>query len=252
MTLVYPKDDFEAYLTAVFETWRHRAPEWAIVPESSDWFGPEGPRRSVSPDPGAARRIAAGIETKAGAEAWLVLGQAFRHRDGGKEALLAEFVRLCVRHGADTLKREADPEVRETLRRARGVKAEAHRWLGLIRFQSMPGDGWYARYEPDHDVTGMLVGAFHRRMGTHSWMLHDAGRQKAWISRGGVGEGVKGIRLEGAPGEELREAEVRGLWRQYFASIAIEGRTNPDLQRSKMPRKTWKSLVETPGPVSTR
>lgn len=252
MTLVYPPDDFEAYLTAVLETWVHRAPEWPIVAQGpqDQWFGPEGPHRTVVTDPTSARRVAAGVEAHAGRQAWLVLGQAFRHAGAGKEALLAEYIRACIRHGASTLDR-LDPEVREVLRRARAVKAEAHRYLGLLRFQAVGEGGWYARYGPDHDVTGLMAGPFHRRMAGHDWMIHDLGRSKAWVCRAGVGQGVTGVRL--APGwvTAPTEAQAQDLWRRYFETIAIPGRTNPKLQRSKMPAKTWEHLVERPGPLRT-
>lgn len=245
MTLIYPAHDFEAFLTAVLETWLHKAPEWTIVCDAGDWFGPEGPRRIIVPDPAAARRMAAGVEAHAGPEAWLTLGHAFRHSDPGREAVLCEFIRLCVRHGASTLARLTDAEVKETVRRARAVRAEAHRYLGLLRFRSVDG-GWYAPYEPDHDVTGLLVGPFHQRMTGQDWMIHDLGRAKAWVCRNGVGEGVTGVRLEGRPAAGDREEEVQRLWKRFFGTIAIPGRTNPKVQRGKMPVKTWKHLVERP------
>lgn len=241
MTLVYPPHDFEAYLTAVLLTWENRAPEWTIVAETSDWFGPPGPVRRVTADPGAARRIAVGVEAHAGRLAWVTLGQAFRHSGPRREAVLAEFIRCCVRHGPTTLGRLADPEVAETVARARAVKAEAHRYLGLLRFRAVGGQGWYAGYEPDHDVTGMLVGVFHRRMEGQDWMVHDVGRSKAWVCRNGQGQGVAGVVLSSLPSDPVEE-----LWRQYFQTIAIEERLNPGCQRSKMPVKTWKHLVERP------
>jgi len=200
----------------------------------------------VKADAASARRIAEGVETHAGKEAWLTLTWAFRHADRGKEALLAEYIRLCVRHGPRTLQRLVDPEVRETVRRARGVRSEAHRFVGLLRFQAVAG-GWYARFEPDHDVLGMLVGAFHDRMEGVDWMLHDTERQKAWICRQGVGQGVSGVKVPLSLGMEWTEAAAQDLWKKYFKNIAIPDRINPTVQRGRMPVKTWKNLVEQPG-----
>ena len=243
MTLVYPQGDFEAFLTAILETWVHKAPEWEIVPESGDWFGPEGPRKLIHADASAARRMAEGVVTHSGEEAWRTLTEAFRHADRGNEALLAEFIRLCVRLGPRVLEHLAHPGVRDTVRRARAVRSEAHRFLGLVRFQEVAGGGWYARFEPDHDVLGLLVGHFHQRMEGLNWMLHDQGRQKAWVCRGGVGQGVSGVNVPFVPTGEVEPA-AQELWRLYFKTIAIPGRTNLALQRSKMPLKTWKNLVE--------
>jgi probable DNA metabolism protein len=248
LTLVYPAGDFEAFLTAILETWVHRAPEWDIVPDTGGWFGPEGPRRAVTADPESARRILDGLETHSGPAARRVFGEAFRHGGRGREASLAEFVRACVRYRRTVLDREADPVVREVLRRSRAVRAEAHRFLGLVRFQSVSGAGWYGRFEPEHDVLGMLAEPFDRRMAGQDWMLHDASRSTAWVVREGVGELLTGVRIDPAgPGLEPHEAAVQNLWRTYFSTIAIRERTNPRLQRSKMPKKTWKNLVERPG-----
>jgi probable DNA metabolism protein len=248
LTLVYPAGDFEAFLTAVLETWIHRAPEWQIAEDTGSWFGPEGPRRTISGDAEAARRILDGVEAHSGAGARRVLTEAFRHGDPGREAALAEFIRSCVRHQRTVLGREADPVVREVLRRSRAVRAEAHRFLGLVRFQAVPGAGWYARFEPEHNVLGMLAEPFARRMEGVDWMLHDSGRNTAWVSRGGTGEFLSGVRVDPAgPGLDTAEEAVRNLWRTYFATIAIRDRVNPGLQRSKMPVKTWKNLVECPG-----
>jgi len=244
VTLVYPPDDFEAFLTAVLETWIHRAPEWSIVVEGGDWFLADGPQRAVSADPAAAHRMAEGILAQAGEDAWLTLGQAFRHGGRGKEALLAAYVRACVRYGRSTLDHLTDSDVKETVKRSRAVRSEAHRFLGLLRFQAVGGEGWYARFEPDHDVLGMLVGPFHQRMAGQSWVLHDVGRRKAWVCREGVGEVVFGIQVPPGWRRDPAEVDVQNLWKQYFRTIAIADRLNPRVQRSKMPLKTWKYLVE--------
>jgi probable DNA metabolism protein len=47
-------------------------------------------------------------------------------------------------------------------------------------------------------------------------------------------------------GEELN---YQKLWRNYFNTLSVEGRTNTALQRSNMPRRYWKYLVEKPGRI---
>ena len=128
MTLVYPPDDFEAFLTAILETWVHRSPEWTIVPDAGGWFPGEGPVRAIVADPVAARRVSDGLIVQAGEEAWLALGQAFRHGERGKETCLAAYVRACIRYGRSTLEHLTDSSVKETLGRARAVRSEAHRF----------------------------------------------------------------------------------------------------------------------------
>lgn len=243
MTLVYPPGDFQGFLTAVLETWLHKAPDWTIVPDSGEWFLAEGPLRRVQPSYEAASRMSEGITNLAGREAWLALGQAFRYRGRDQEAVLVGFIRACVEHRRSTMTRLTDPSVAETIRRARAVQAEAHRYVGLLRFRAIAG-GWYAPFEPDHDVLGLLVGHFHARMAGQDWVIHDLGRRKAWVCRDGNGEGITGVQLPAGWGKEPNDASVERLWKRYFDTIAIRERINPALQRSKMPQKTWKHLVE--------
>jgi probable DNA metabolism protein len=42
------------------------------------------------------------------------------------------------------------------------------------------------------------------------------------------------------------EIETRQLWRNFFSSIAIPERKNPELQRRCLPQRYWNYLVETP------
>ena len=53
-------------------------------------------------------------------------------------------------------------------------------------------------------------------------------------------------KLPGNPGWDDQEAVFQQLWRQYHRTVAIEGRINPILQRTMMPRRYWKYLVEQP------
>ena len=43
------------------------------------------------------------------------------------------------------------------------------------------------------------------------------------------------------------EKKVQALWQAFFKTIAIPDRKNPRLQKSNMPMKYWKYLVEKQG-----
>ena len=96
-------------------------------------------------------------------------------------------------------------------------------------------------------MAGLLVDGFRPRFGNRDWMLHDVGRRTAWVSLDGTGAWVgnlpaRAVVPQGFPGE----TEVQDLWRRYFQTAAIPGKDNPGLQKSRMPEKTWKYLVEDP------
>jgi probable DNA metabolism protein len=50
--------------------------------------------------------------------------------------------------------------------------------------------------------------------------------------------------MDELPPFEQEEEFYQTLWKQYFKSIAIEGRINPRLQMQHMPKKYWKYLIE--------
>ena len=126
------------------------------------------------------------------------------------------------------------------------VAREKHRMLGLVRFRNLQGDILYSQVEPDYNIIGLLAPHFKNRLGRENFLIHDLKRgigvfynKKEWV--------IKDI--EGKNSFLVREVgdEYAELWRAYFRSISIEGKTNPKLQKGHMPMKYWKHLTEKGG-----
>ena len=140
-----------------------------------------------------------------------------------------------------------DPAVRETLAAAAKVRHEVHRLLGLLRFKPASGGLFVARCAPDHLSLPALSDHFSLRFGSSPWAILDEDR--ALILRRSPPEAAI---LEAADPRDPRWAAGGGeghdqweqLWRRYHTTIAIESRSNPDLQRRLMPRRYWKYLTE--------
>lgn len=127
---------------------------------------------------------------------------------------------------------------------AQKVSKERHRMLGLIRFRNLRDDIYYAPIEPNYNIVGLVAPHFASRFSEQSWVIHDLRRnlaaiynQKEWF--------VSEISLES---QEIvpnnKEAAYQQLWKRYFDSIAISNRLNPKLQKSLMPVRYWKHLIE--------
>lgn len=128
---------------------------------------------------------------------------------------------------------------------AQKVKIERHRMLGLLRFRLLAGpvEIYYAAMEPDNNILALITPHFAKRLSDQNWVIHDLPRglaalynQKEWI----ITEAVDSENFITQEAEEY----YQGLWQEYFKRIAIEGRINPNLQRSFMPVRYWKHLVE--------
>jgi len=143
-----------------------------------------------------------------------------------------------------------DPVVHPVLATSRQVSRESHRMLGLLRFQELKNGLFYAAYEPDFHQTPVIAPHFVHRLSSHPWIIHDLKRELAacWDTRQWI---LQDLPAGENPVISAEEESLQQLWQSYFDHIAIRQRTNPRVQRSFMPKKYWKHLVEVPGKQKT-
>ena len=140
----------------------------------------------------------------------------------------------------------ADPVVQPVLSLSRQVSRETHRLQGLIRFQELENGLLYSRFEPDFHQTPLLAFHFAGRLPSNPWMLHDLKRELAacWDTRQWTLHDLPAVEMPDLP---IKETDFQQLWKTYFSHIAVRQRNNPRVQRSFMPKKYWKHLIEKPG-----
>jgi len=161
----------------------------------------------------------------------------------GAANAVCEYVRYGLEIGASIDDHVCDDRVMPVHKLSYKVSCEKHRLLGMLRFQKVEGDIFYAPIEPDHNVVGLLSPHFAKRMPDQSWIIHDRRRgiasihdKKGWT----VAELTADREPEFAEGEE----RYQELWRAFYKSIAIASRTNPRLRKAFMPVRYWKYLTE--------
>jgi len=122
------------------------------------------------------------------------------------------------------------------------VTFEKHRMLGLVRFQLVEGDLYYAPVQPDHNIVALMANHFSQRMSDQKWMIHDVKRKigviynlKQWV--------ITPVDIE-TPAIGKEEYLYQELWKNYYKSIAIKERKNPKLQKRCMPVRYWGFLTE--------
>lgn len=233
---------FSGLLTAIYEIYYRRQVPDQIVPAPTDgqlFIQPE----DIVTDADKAARVYDAIHTKISAQALRNVYYAYlsEHRQAG--IWILEYLRWGWKLGAKVDRYLTDERVHRIHRLARQVKGERHRMLGLVRFQRLNFNIYYAAMEPDYNLVELMAPHFARRLSDQNWIIHDLRRnlaavynQKEWFSTG--------FTLEHKLELEQEEQHYQRLWKQYYDSIAISSRANPRLQKQCMPQRYWKHLVE--------
>ena len=170
---------------------------------------------------------------------------AFLATHPGREILIHRFLEQGWQEGARIDRLLAHPRVAPVHRLALKVSREAHRYMGLVRFREVTAGFYYGTIEPEHGVLPLLSPHFCERFRDQHWVIHDLGRGEGLVHPAGERR-ARLVRLERAATPEYteREAFFTRLWQGYFAHLAIPDRHNKDLQRSSLPLRHRRHLVE--------
>lgn len=120
---------------------------------------------------------------------------------------------------------------------------EAHRLKGLLRFQEIGPNLFYASIHPDNNVIETIGHHFMRRLPTQNFIIHDKNRNLIFLYRDKEYQifTAKNLNL---PAITKEEENYQKLWKVFFNTIAIKERKNAKLQMQFMPKKYWQDLVE--------
>ncbi|MBE0596822.1 MAG: DUF4130 domain-containing protein, partial [Desulfuromonadales bacterium] len=89
----------------------------------------------------------------------------------------------------------------------------------------------------------LIAPHFAARFTDRRWLIHDLGRGEG-IFFDGQRWLLGKVELQHPPRDSAEEQLYAGLWRRFFAAVAIPERRNPRLQRHFMPQRYWKHLTE--------
>ncbi|MDQ2087485.1 TIGR03915 family putative DNA repair protein [Herbivorax sp. ANBcel31] len=136
-----------------------------------------------------------------------------------------------------------DERVLPVHKAAKSVQRERHLMLGILRFKSLHDDLYYASYEPDHNITALLISHFSKRLSSQNWIIHDVKRNIA-----AVYDKVSCV-ITDLPREIYNQPiaktdDYESLFKEFFNSICIKERINPKLQKQFLPKRYWKHLIE--------
>lgn len=232
---------FDGFLTCVFESYACK--------EEPVCFHTEGegaytlwPTRRIDTDGEKARRVLRSIHPKMGEDGEDLVCRGFLTCLEEKELHLYRFLRYGYERGTMAVRDLGDPRVNPLFKAVHHLNHEAHLYTGFVRFSDCDGV-LMGEIEPKNRVLPLLRAHFVGRYNTECFMLYDRTHREMLVYRPRQWAivPVETVTLPPAGAEELR---YRRLWRQFFNTIAIEGRYNPRCQNTHLPKRYRGMMTE--------
>ena len=168
----------------------------------------------------------------------------FRSGEKKRFKVLFDYLNVAISNkNIDVSKAFALPEIQAFTDLKNRIYTETHRFKGFLRFMETEKGFYYACYEPDNDITELLVPHFTARLQS-PFIIHDIKRNILALCDGKrykiLNSGDNGVTVFMSESEEI----FLDLWQQYYKSINIEERKNLRQMRNYMPERYWKNLSE--------
>jgi probable DNA metabolism protein len=233
---------FEGFLTLVFELFKSK--ENIEILKQADASGRllfDSAR--IKTDEEKANRVASSLTEKLSDEVFHNILICFLSEETGIEVVLLEYIKKAFSLGADISNNFADETVKKVIDTRQKVLFEAHTMKGLLRFQMLKNEIYYAPFEPKYNITELIIGHFARRFRAQEFIIYDVSRNIAYRnSRREVRQMdlTEIYEIE----KEITDDETASLWKKFYKTISIKERENPKLQARMMPKRYWKYLTE--------
>lgn len=232
---------FDGFLSVIYACYYHKIPE-CIEKECDYNFNMLYEDIVIETNMIKSNKVYNAILEKISEDTLIHVYQAFLSESLGIELKLLKFIQLGFNLGSEVNDHLADKTVNEVHRFSKKVGFEAHRFLGLVRFQEFNGI-LYAAIEPTFNILELIGNHFKARLASEKWIIHDVKRKigivydnDEWI--------IRDLKFEKLESHEKEELFYQNLWKAFHKNIAIMERSNEKLQMQHMPKKYWNNLIE--------
>jgi probable DNA metabolism protein len=240
--LVYAYDgSFGGLMCCVFESYALKEIPRAIRPPDVE-DSLFNTAKWIKSDEQKADRVFNSIPLKISPQAQELVKLGFLTCAPNKEFLIYQFLRLGFKHGSKVMTMLTDDTVCALQKAVHHLTRESHKFKGFIRF-SIFGEVLVAVIEPKNFVLPLLSPHFCDRFRNETFMIYDKTHSMALIYRSQKAELIFVDELT-LPTVDATELEYRRLWKQFYNTIAIEGRNNPRCRMSLMPKRYWGQMTE--------
>lgn len=232
---------FAGFLTCIFNSYVNREPAAEFLLRSDPAFT-LWPEREVDAHPEHARRVYEGLRKKTSPLFCTQIKRAYLTCLEDRDRVLYGLICRGFAEG-DRVRRDlTDPEMAKVTLALQRLATEQDHLKGFARFSDM-GGVLVGEIEPKNRVLPLLGPHFAGRLNGEKVILYDRTHREALFSAGfrWAVEPVEDFHI-GPAGEE--ERAWRRLWKSFFNTIAIEGRTNPKCQATHLPKRYRHVMTE--------
>lgn len=160
----------------------------------------------------------------------------------GSETLILKYFFTLIASQTDHKEAIHHPDLIELQKRIHSVGRESHRWYGFMRFKQLKNGIYYASYQPEYNITPLIMPHFVKRFKNQPLMIHDTSRNyTAVYDLNDVIYTDSSIQI---PEFSFDELKYQDMWKEYFKHLSIKERENKKLQMNHVPKKYREFISE--------
>lgn len=184
------------------------------------------------------------LKTKLTKEVSYCIYNVFLSDNKNKEMIIYNFLINYFKYGKTIFGRRNIDSVNESIKITKYVRGEAHKLKGFLRFSKMKNNFYYAKFESNNNVIGILANHFSKRFMSDNFIIHDTKRgiyaiydkKKIFYI---TSNDIVDLKLE-----KDNEDSIEDLWKTFYKTIGIKERENKRCRQNFMPKKYWKNMLE--------
>ena len=198
--------------------------------------------RQVAADQGRARRLYAALSRRVSPAFQKLIARGFLTCLPEKELALLTLIRRGLREGDRVRLDLSDPVMARVNLALTKMWTEWDHLKGFVRFSELDSV-LVGEIEPKNRVLPLLAPHFAARYSGERLALYDRTHHEIFLSDRGRWKLLPAEDFRMGPAGET-ERSYRAMWRRYYDTIAIEGRTNPKCQSTHLPKRYRHVMTE--------
>lgn len=244
MAVVFTFDEtFDGLLSCIFRSYSDKTVPERVCSENNLQGDFTVEFVNIKTDPTEAERVRKGIIKTASWRAYYLAYTAFMSDLEDIYTSVFNFIRLSFEYKKNVLNLLKNDSVLAVEKGSYRATHEADKLKGFLRFRELEGGIMYSEIEPCCNILEILAHHFADRFPLMPFVIKDVKRGLSAAYNGDII--LTELPLENIPEISHDEEEYQKLWRQFVDSVNIKERKNPKCQRTMMPKKYWKHMLET-------
>ena len=232
---------FEGLLCCVYESYYQKELP-SMIFHYGQAQGTLFPVKEITTDSANAKKVEQSISCKISREALRLVQLCYLSGMDERELAILRFLRLGYKVGPPVTNMLANDAVSTVTKSAKNVQGEGHFFKEFLRFSEYNG-ALVAIIEPKNFVLPLVAPHFCDRFPSEQFLIYDKSHKCAFIYQNGE-KSLSTLEDLELPEVGEEEEKYRALWKQFYNTIAIEGRINPKRRMGNMPKRYWSQLTE--------